>query len=238
MRLPSNNHPEDHWISVSDLMAGLMIIFLFISVSYMMQVNKEKTQIKEVAVTYSRLQSNLYDDLFNEFKNDLVKWNAEIDKDTLSIRFKEPDVLFERGKSNLKVEFVEILKDFFPRYISILENKKYKDDIEEIRIEGHTSSEGLTKYQTEQQAYLYNMKLSQDRTRSVLEFILSLNASKPYDDISWLRLHLTANGLSSSKIIVNDKGIEDKKRSRRVEFRVKTNAQKRILEILEKSSKA
>ncbi len=235
MTFPSNNHPEDHWVSVSDLMAGLMMIFLFISVSYMMQVNTERAQIKDVAVTYSRLQSNLYDDLLNEFTNDLKKWNAEIDRETLSVRFKEPDVLFERGKSNLKVEFVEILKDFFPRYVSIIGSNKYKGDIEEIRIEGHTSSEGLTKYQTEQQAYLYNMKLSQDRTRSVLKYILSLNALISFDDDDWLRLHLTANGLSSSKTITNSKGIEDKKLSRRVEFRIKTNAEKRIIEILEKS---
>ncbi len=238
MRFPSNNHPEDHWVSVSDLMAGLMMIFLFISVSYMMQVNTERAQIKDVAVTYSRLQSNLYDDLLNEFTEDLKKWNAEIDRETLSVRFKEPDVLFERGKSNLKVEFVEILKDFFPRYVSIIGSNKYKGDIEEIRIEGHTSSEGLTKYQTEQQAYLYNMKLSQDRTRSVLKYILSLNALRPFEDVDWLRLHLTANGLSSSKTITNSKGIEDKKLSRRVEFRIKTNAQKRIIEILEKSQKS
>lgn len=234
MNLMSKNHPEDHWISVSDLMAGLMMIFLFISISYMINIQSEKDKIKDIAVTYSKLQTNLYSDLQKEFQNDLKKWNAVIDRDTLSIRFEEPEVLFERGRSGLKNEFKSILTNFFPRYISILGSPKYKNDIEEIRIEGHTSSEGLTREQSAQDAYLFNMKLSQDRTRSVLKYVLMLNNRNNYDDIDWLQQHLTANGLSSSKIIISKNGYEDKKRSRRVEFRVKTNAQKRIMEILGK----
>ena len=51
----------------------------------------------------------------------------------------------------------------------------------------------------------------------------------------WLRSVLTANGLSSSKLIMQD-GEEDKELSRRVEFRIRTNAEERIGEILESES--
>ena len=40
---------NEHWISMSDLMAGLMMVFLFISVAYMHYVQVEKNKIKEVA---------------------------------------------------------------------------------------------------------------------------------------------------------------------------------------------
>ena len=142
----NNNIPrcrlgECFYYRKSDLMSVLMMIFLFISICYMFNVKKERDTIKEVAVTYNKLQTELYDDLYDEFKNDLEKWNASIDKLTLSVKFEAPEVLFASGSYELQSKFKEILIDFFPRYISILADKKYRDDIEEIRIEGHTSSE-------------------------------------------------------------------------------------------------
>ena len=48
----------------------------------------------------------------------------------------------------------------------------------------------------------------------------------------WLKQNVTANGLSSSKLIYDSNGAENRELSRRVEFRVKTNAEKRIAKIL------
>lgn len=218
---------DSQWISISDLMSVLMMIFLFIAISYMMDVVKEKDKIKEIAVTYSMLQTDLYEDLSSEFELDMSKWNAEIDKQTLSIKFNAPEVLFAPGSSKLRASFKEILDDFFPRYVKILNNEKYINDIVEIRIEGHTSSEWSLDIPKEQ-AYFYNMELSQDRTRKVLEYVLF---QKELENADWIRERLTANGLSSSKPVINN-GTEDKAKSRRVEFRVRTNAESRMVKIL------
>ena len=222
---------EEHWISISDMMAGLMVIFLFIAISYMLHVQAEQERIEQIAVTYEKLQSDLYADLEEEFKDDINRWNAVLEEQTLSIRFKEPEVLFEQGAAEVRLPFKQILKDFFPRYIGILREPKYINDIAEIRIEGHTSSE-WTENTSSEEAYIHNMELSQGRTRSVLEYVLQIPSIRQNQEIrDWLKLHLTANGLSSSKLITS-KGIENKKESRRVEFRVRTNAEKRIVEII------
>jgi outer membrane protein OmpA-like peptidoglycan-associated protein len=218
---------DSQWISISDLMSVLMMIFLFIAVSYMLNVTKEKDTIKEIAVTYNKLQTALYDDLLEEFRHDLSKWNADIDRQSLAVRFEAPEVLFSSGSAELQPKFKEILNDFFPRYVAILSNEKYVNDIEEIRIEGHTSSEWRVEVPAEQ-AYFNNMELSQNRTRKVLEFVLH---NRRLDNKKWLQERLTANGLSSSKLVVSN-GVENKEKSRRVEFRVRTNAEKRIVKIL------
>lgn len=224
------NENEEHWVSISDMMAGLMMVFLFISVLYMIQVQDDKYKIEQIAVTYQKMQKDLYQDLEEEFHEDLKKWNAVIDEENLSFRFREPDVLFAKGSEVIKPNFKKILDDFFPRYIKILMSPKFIKDIEEIRIEGHTSSEwnGGT---DEDKAYILNMELSQSRTRSVLKYALNLPYIQNIIDKSWLKSHLTANGLSSSKLIKNS-GNEDRKASRRVEFRVRNNAEKRIVEII------
>ena len=222
---------ENQWLHISDMMSGLMMVFLFIAISYMIEVLNEKDKIKEIAVAYEKIQKNLYDELYKEFEKDLIDWDAEIDSTTLSVKFKSPEILFKSGSDEVEPRFKEILKDFFPRYITILTNSKFKHEIEEIRIEGHTSSE-WSEQVPEDIAYFNNMKLSQDRTRAVLEFVSSfdtINGNK-----LWLRELITANGLSSSKII-NINGEEDKEKSRRVEFRVRTKAEEKIVKIVEES---
>lgn len=229
MKLFKAKQEDDPWVSISDLMSVLMMVFLFVSVTYMVKITIEKNRIESIAVTYENLQNELYLDLKKEFEKDLDTWNAVLDESTLSIRFEKPEILFEVGSAELNDHFKTLLDDFFPRYLNILTSDKYKNDIEEIRIEGHTSSEWYSKA-SDREAYFNNMELSQNRTRNVLEYILLQNWNK--DLFEWEKKHLTANGLSSSKIILDPCGNENKEKSRRVEFRVKTDAEKRIVNIL------
>ena len=53
-------------------------------------------------------------------------------------------------------------------------------------------------------------------------------------DIDWLKGLVTANGLSSSHLILTQNGEENKDLSRRVEFRVRTNAEKQLEDIADK----
>uniref|UniRef100_A0A7C3QVQ0 OmpA family protein n=1 Tax=Leptospirillum ferriphilum TaxID=178606 RepID=A0A7C3QVQ0_9BACT len=224
---------EDHWIPLSDLMTGLMMIFLLVAVSYMSSVELTNYRIRQIAVRYDEVHNSLYRDLQREFQKDLPRWGAELHRD-LSIRFREPDVLFDTGSDVLKPRFRSILEDFFPRYIAILSSKKYRKSISEIRIEGHTSSfwnKDITG--SSDQAYFNNMALSQARTRSTLAYVLGLPAVSR--EKAWLKAELTANGLSSSHLIFGRKGLEDSAASQRVEFRVRTDAASRIARIIEVS---
>jgi outer membrane protein OmpA-like peptidoglycan-associated protein len=221
---------ETHWIPLSDLMTGLMVIFLFIAVTYMVRVEADASRVKNVAVAYSAIRDALYADLNKEFKADLPRWKAQLLKTDLTIRFTEPDILFANGSSELKPEFASILSDFFPRYVRILTAPKYRDSISEIRIEGHTSSDWIN-VTTPDDAYFKNMELSQARTRSALNYVLGLPAMR--GERAWLQRYVTANGLSSSRLILDANGHEDAARSRRVEFRVRTDAETRLAKILE-----
>jgi outer membrane protein OmpA-like peptidoglycan-associated protein len=225
-------HRDDgeHWLSVSDMMSGLMVIFLFIAISYMLEVTKERNQLLEIAVTYEKTKELIYQQLYKEFEKDLPLWNAEIDRENLAIRFQQPDVLFNVGEAVLKEQFKTILADFFPRYIKVL--TQFTADIEEIRIEGHTSSEWNAEQVSENDSYFLNMALSQDRTRATLEYCLLLPDIE--NNRAWIKRILTANGLSSSKPVLLDNGQEDTVHSRRVEFKVKTNSEKQILTILKR----
>ena len=218
---------ESHWLSVSDLMAGLMVVFLFIAIALMRNAMIERNQIK-VAVAYQENQVAIFDALNNAFAKDLDRWDASIDKDTLTFNFNSPDILFSEGEIDLKIQYQQLLEDFFPRYIAAL--SPFKDSINEVRIEGHTSSV-WNRYTHETDAYFKNMELSQGRTRSVLEYIYRLESV--LNEQAWIKSHVAAVGFSSSKLIMNNNGKEDKSRSRRVSFRIITNADIKIKQILE-----
>ena len=219
---------EEHWIPLSDLMTGLMMIFMLVSVLSMLQAQASTSAMRQVAQGYGEARQALYADLAHEFGPDLPRWQARLEPD-LSIRFDQPDVLFDTGRADLKEGFRAVLADFFPRYVKIISAPRYRDVIEEIRIEGHTSSNWGAGVSVDS-AYFRNMELSQSRTRSTLQYVLllpQLAAEK-----AWLTRHLTANGLSSSHPLRNQDGTENATASQRVEFRVRTDAQSRLDAIL------
>ena len=143
---------EEHWVSISDVMAGLMVIFLFIAISYMVNANNKtdriramRDNIEQLLNDYTNLQADLSEELKAEFEGTSIKrrqfqirWQGHLDMATLSIRFKKP---FTQGDATVPNAFKNVLRDFFPRYVVILTKPEYKDGIAEIRIEGHTSSE-------------------------------------------------------------------------------------------------
>jgi len=222
-----NVEQEDHWISVSDLMAGLMMVFLFVSIALMRSAFVERDKIQEVAVAYEENQVAIYQALLEEFKEDLEKWGARIDRSSLSVEFLSPEVLFDNGKIELKSRFKKILNDFFPRYLAVL--KRFRDSIREIRIEGHTSSVWNNRT-SEEEAYFNNMSLSQGRTRSVLKYVYLLDEVK--SERPWIKKTIAAVGFSSAHPKLTPERKEDPDASRRVSFRVITNAEAQIRKII------
>lgn len=310
--LRKKDNSSQHWLTISDLMSGLMIIFIFIAISFMrstylekekvkkieiqyeelilkdknldeairelneikeknyvLQLEKDKltkklaqfdnfnavldekekisqelTQIKGIAEAYQNNQLAIYEALKKVFPDDELsedKLNAEIDKETLTFIFKSSDSLFDNASANLKGKYKQALTVFFPKYIQAV--LPYKDSISEIRIEGHTSSEwNVFPKEIKNKdidikdlyGYFGNMNLSQDRTNSVLNYVLNdLRTEIPNEYRKWLRDHTAAVGLSSSKPILDENGNEDKNKSRRVTFRIITNADSKIQQILQ-----
>lgn len=218
--LEEENNPFG--LSVGDLMAALLLIIVLLLMATLLKLQKERENVMEVAKEHLETKQNIYKDLKTEFTEYINEGIVTVDSTSLMMRFVSPKVEFASGKDDLNPYFKTLLDDFFPRYISILE--KYKKDLTEIRIEGHTDTNYKWKGINE---YFYNMKLSQDRTRSALSYCLRMiyTDSTKY---KWVKPLITANGLSSSKLIMDNNGNEDSNASRRVEFKVRTNAEEKL----------
>ncbi len=222
-RLAAASDGDAHWIVVSDLMASLAMVFLFLALLYMVQIERNQSVATTVRTTAALQRQQIYNALDTEFRDDLGRWNAELDQPTLTLRFREPDVLFDRNSAKLKPEFELILRDFLPRYVAQLQ--PFQAVIREIRIEGHTSSEWQAN-SAPLEAYFANMALSQQRTQAVLQFAYGLDELRL---VTWFRDRIAAVGLSSSRPVRDANGMENPAASRRVEFSVLTDFEARLL---------
>ena len=231
----ARHEQEDEFaIHVSAVMSGLMVVFLFVAITYIQNIELKNEEAKDIVENFTEVKEEIVESIKLEFMNEFGDWNALVDPSTLSFQFNSPEVLFKAGQSDLTPKFKEILNDFFPRYIDILKNEEYKDYISAIQIEGHTSSE-WGENSEELFAYIKNMDLSQSRSSKVLAYVLKMDGIGNVD--IWTRNRISSIGYSSSQLKYKEEGeqiqqlIEDKKSSRRVAFRIVTDAELRLDQI-------
>lgn len=223
MALDKNSN-ESNWISFSDIMTGLMVIFMFIAISYMVEADNRISPLRELG----EIREELYDTLKTEFDKDFNDWGVDLERD-LSMKFTKLEGIFDEGEADIKAEFQSNLNEFVPRYFDILLQDKYRGYIAEIRIEGHTNPNALG--DNEDIKYMFNLKLSQRRSAEVLKYIRNMPYYKDLPELEQdiLQFWLTANGLSYGRTLDENKELTffseagiDMELSKRVEFRVVT----------------
>ena len=219
--LNNGKSDDDTWISAADMMAGLMMIFLFISILYIQNISKYFDAVSDV-------RDEICNDLTSEFSPDVERWNMTICEGGLLIRF-QSDSNFESASADLSTDFKLLLDEFIPRLFNVI--WKYKNSVSELRIEGHTDST-VRSWDTPYSGYIYNTRLSQDRSRNVLSYALGMPVILTNEHfLNWSFSNLTAHGMSSSDLIMfENQEVYDK--SRRVEFRIKTQAEAKLLNLV------
>jgi outer membrane protein OmpA-like peptidoglycan-associated protein len=234
---------DNNWISFSDIMTGLMVIFLFISVSYIVEVQKKQQERDIIFEEFKATKEKLYAELDSVFKDDFKEWQVVLDKD-LSIKFTNPEVLFQSGQAEIRPNFKTILDEFLPRYFSILLKPEYENKIAEIRIEGHTDT--VPAPQFDKDPYIGNIKLSQLRSAEVLKYFRNMDYFQKLSntDRTQLQFWITANGLSYGRTLDDDKQLTfisgrpvNNNFSRRVEFRIITTSETLVEQVLKELSK-
>ena len=193
---------------MTDLMTGLVLVFVVMFLYSFLQNNVEKFQ----------------DDLAKEnsskaLQEALKERNVEaiIDSATGIVKISDLE-LFEINKSDLSPKGKEYLDKFIPAYIdSLFENDYLKGRIDKILIQGHTDSQNFAGQFTEDEQYMKNMELSLNRAYSVANYMIKTPYNKNYG--KKLRETVIVEGASSSTpVLVNGK--EDFAKSRRVELKL------------------
>lgn len=204
------------WITMSDLLLGLMIIFLTLFIMSIVGFSQSKFAEKSAQISLAETMADKFS-----------KNNVKVNVDKISGLVKISDLeLFDTGSYKLSSNGKKYLDKFFPIYIdTIFSNPEMSDKVENIVIEGHTDSQMFKGLKSQDEQYIKNLELSTLRANAIASYVFKTNYDKKYSER--LRKVLIVEGKSNtSPVIVNGK--EDLNKSRRVELkiRMKSNTDK------------
>tara|TARA_R110001592_G_scaffold302869_3_gene574874 strand:- start:23909 stop:24574 length:666 start_codon:yes stop_codon:yes gene_type:complete len=185
------------WLSIGDLMSGLLMIFALLLVVTLLQLTEqlEKTEKSRVVVIHS-LKKAL----------DAKGINAEVNDKTGDISILD-SVLFDTNSSELKPEGKHFLDEFLPLYAKVLlDDNGIADQITFLIIEGHTSSSG---------SWGHNMNLSMARAGAVYDVVDHMNFPRKKEMLN--KLMVAGRGKASANQRQEDS--KDRKVVFRIQFR-------------------
>jgi outer membrane protein OmpA-like peptidoglycan-associated protein len=167
---PDTEAEEDNsgiWLSISDLMSGLLMFFalLFIVVQVQLQQEITKAQrLEKELETYKKAVDDLPLKIIGAIEGKFSQGVVEVDDQTGDVKIGDR-ILFDEGSAELKPAGKQFLKQFIPIYSDVIfSDTLFESQITRVVIEGHTSSKGSDKT---------NMELSLRRALSVSDYIFS-----------------------------------------------------------------
>ena len=204
--------PPNFWTAYSDLLAGMLLVFvllLVVALFHYAAFNRQKEELLETQesrlLSFHELQLQLVERLQGAF----VGEDIQVDPNSGVIRI-DAGILFGEGEAILRPQGRQRLTEMFDAYFSVILSSEFNTFIDLVEIEGHTNSNGT---------YLNNLELSQQRALVVMRALLAHAGA----DRERLQRIVVAGGRSFSHLILDENGQEDAVRSRRIEikFRLK-----------------
>ncbi|MBR1461430.1 OmpA family protein [bacterium] len=197
------------WVTMSDLMLGLAIVFITLFVLAMTGFTQQTMQQQKVKM-----------DVAKEISQELKKHNIDVKIDNMTGDLIIPSTaLFEVNSYILTPSGKALLSKLAPIYVNTLFKKKELiNDVESILIQGHTDSQTFAGVNSVDEQFVRNMDLSLKRANSVASYILQTDYDKSNSQA--LRKMIVVEGKSFNEPIIVD-GHEDYAKSRRVELKIK-----------------
>ncbi len=178
---------------------------------------EEKTEVMAPAVEKSVMSPSLtlngamLKEFTHELQSDVLTYN--ITSKTLKLS----DKTLAIGKSGVVMseEYKELIRDIFPRLVKV--TKAYENEIAEVKVEGHSSS-NYVGVEDVQRKFELNQVISLQRAKTVLGYGANLEVSAVTENSDFVSNTYKAYGLSSSDVVRNPDGTENRLLSKRVEF--------------------
>ncbi len=190
------------------------------------------SRLTELLNEEDRARKDLVDELKRDLGTEIRVVGGRIDEFDGTITFPE-NALFSLGRDDILPRFSDILDKMCPIWLKKLRKFTDRREIEEILIEGHSSSE-WNNAPTKRDAWVLNLDLSQRRAQAVLVHCLKLVEGTLSGE--WSRAKLAAIGYSSSRPVLEN-GRESLRKSRRAVFGMRLSREQLRQEILKELQK-
>lgn len=191
------------WISFSDLMSALMVLFLVVMAVTLVAV----TQSIDAATRATIERAAAINKIMAMIAKDPKSAGVGIDQQNFRIDLGK-EVRFDSGSYTISVPAAQFLRSYIPVLLKAKDSPEGNRWMRSVVVEGFTDEDGT---------YLYNLQLSLDRSRSVVCSLFQSNSSGDAltpEQLRKVQELFLVGGYSFNSIK------KDKAESRRVELKV------------------
>ena len=208
-RIPPAKRSRDEaekpfWISFSDLMTALMVLFLVAMAVALMNVTQGLRKMDERRMTREEGISSCLSNV-QQLTQQAEYVGVKLRGQTLELGALAE---FKKDSNELEPQRMAFLRSFVPQMLRVAHTPGCQDWLKRFVLEGYASPEG---------SYLYNLNLSLERSQRVLCVLLDANAPNALgqEDRKTIRELFFVGGSSFNSAILNQP-----EKSRRVELRL------------------
>jgi len=201
---------EDFSHAITDLMTSIAVIFVLL---FLFFAQEQRNKAEETKDTVTELLEALENE-FGKLEIDLARRKG--DPLTLEVTLPEGygnSLNFAQNDSTLLPPGREMLDLIVPKLLRILCSEAFRDRMDSVVIEGHSSREGKE---------WRNVELSAQRATAVL--LYSLSTTQEVGERHCLQGLVTASGRGAWHPKISESGEEDPEASRRVVFRMRVKS--------------
>ena len=197
-----------YWISISDLITGLLIIFILTLCYYILNYSQKTTQLAESYIKRKHILEVIQKEL--ELKG--IKVKIDLEHGVLHL---PEGILFDSGKAEIKEEGINLLKQLAPILYKLLTNPEFKDSVETIFIEGHTDNVPIhnslfpSNWELSTQRAINTWRMLSEEILPELKNLKNKNAE----------LLFSCSGYADTRPIASNDTEEGKRENRRIDFR-------------------
>jgi len=224
-KAPQTDVENPYWLSFSDIMAGLLAIFILTLVTLMIQLYQQIAVQKDVKRKVEKALSELVQidemrkELLVEIKENLQKRgiNIEIQENHSVIRIPDDQLYFKSGKHDIQKKLEKLVDQVGIVLEKALNKKNRMKYVDTIFIEGHTDSRPFKKQE------MGNWGLSSYRAIAVWNFW----TEKPGKQLSFTKMKninnknvFSVSGYADTRRVeMNEDTDLKRKRNRRIDLR-------------------
>lgn len=193
------------WISFSDLMSALMVLFLVVMAVTLVSVTESIDSATRATIERSAAIKRVMEKIAQDPKTETS--GVEVDPQTYRIDLGK-EVRFDSGSFTISTTAGQFLRSYIPVLLRAKESPDGQRWIRSVVVEGFTDEDGT---------YLYNLQLSLDRSRSVVCSLFQSNGAAEAltpEQLRKVQELFLVGGYSFNSIK------KDKAESRRVEFKI------------------
>lgn len=207
-----------YWISLSDLLAGMLIIFILTLCYAVLEFAEERDELQEFQKEISeslKLRSQILQAIADSLHSRDSEIVIEVDTARGAILLPE-GVLFGSGQARLSSRGIQTLEVLAPVIYDILIQEQFTGQVETIFVEGHTDDRPISPKL--QRIFSSNWELSSQRAINAWRV---LRASADLDSLrngSGQQL-FSCSGYADSRPVQEGDSPEDRRRNRRISLR-------------------